>query len=217
MAVDPHALLDRPANAVRGSLIEAKRHVASLCGLLAAKVLTPSGVESAGVRRALWRVGIAAQPKGFYSSLVDPADLTASLEPHACPGLRLNAERQLHYLTAVFPRFRDEYSRLPHERPRDWIARPRFFRRNDAFQNIDPLVYWGMIRTPRPRRIVEFGSGFSTLLARQAMNANGSGEVTAIARIRGSSSATTTSASIDRHRGTRAWFRLETRARRNGC
>jgi predicted O-methyltransferase YrrM len=180
MAIDPHALLDRPARGICRVLIEAKRRVAGMCGLFAAKVLTPSGVETAAVRRALWRRGIAAQPKGFYSSLVDPADLPASLEPHPCPGLRLNAERQLHYLTEVFPRFRDEYSRLPHERPRDWMARPRFFRRNDAFQNIDPLVYWGMIRTHRPRRIVELGSGFSTLLARQAVNANGSGEVTAI-------------------------------------
>jgi predicted O-methyltransferase YrrM len=179
-AADPHALVDTPPRGVARLLMSGKRRLAGLLGLAAAKLLRPSGVEFPSVRRALWQGGIAAQPKGFYSSLVDPADLPRSAEPHPCPGVRLNTERQHHYLTTIFPRFRDEFAELPLDRPRDWGARPRFFRRNDAFQNIDPLAYWGIIRTHRPSRIVELGSGYSTLLAREALAANGAGHVTAI-------------------------------------
>jgi predicted O-methyltransferase YrrM len=41
-------------------------------------------------------------------------------------------------------------------------------------------VYWAMIRAQRPARVVEIGSGFSTLLAAQAVRANGGGSVIAI-------------------------------------
>lgn len=177
---DPHARIDGPTTAVNRSLTSAKRRLARLLGLASARLLTPSALEFPEVRRAFWRHGVAAQSKGFYSSLVDPDDLVPSADAQECRGLDLNPAGHHHYLTQVFPRYRGEYVRLPVERPHDWGARPQFFRRNDAFQNLDALVYWSMIRAHRPARIVEIGSGFSTLLAMRAVQENGIGLVTAI-------------------------------------
>ena len=96
------------------------------------------------------------------------------------PGLDLNDRGQLRYLKEIFPRYQDEYAAIPVVRPASWSTRPTFYLTNDAFQNIDALAYWAMIRSHRPKRIVELGSGFSTLLAAEAVSRNGGGRVTAI-------------------------------------
>jgi hypothetical protein len=159
----------------------AKRRLARVMGSLAAELLTPSSLEDSGVRARLWRHGIGAQPKGFYSSLVDPADLREVGQPIVMDhGLRLNADGQRRYLSDVFPKYRTEYAAIPVSRPLNWAASPRFYLGNDAFENVDALSYWGMIRFHQPNRIVEIGSGFSTLLAAEAVRQNGVGRVTAI-------------------------------------
>jgi hypothetical protein len=154
--------------------------MARYLGLAATQLLTPTGLEDRAVRARLWRRGIAAQPSGFYASLVDPVDLPVGETPRSHLGVDFNHDRQLAYLVETFPLFRQEYAAIPSDRPKDWATRPRFFLDNDAFQNVDPLVYWAMIRAHRPARIVEIGSGFSTLLAAQAVRANGTGRVTAV-------------------------------------
>jgi Methyltransferase domain len=179
---DPHIGLDLPDSSSLGRMTAAaKRRFARFLGLAAAQLLTPTGLEDPDVRAKLWRKGIAAQPKGFYASLVDPTDLppgnsAASLNP----GLNLNRHGQLRYLKEIFPRYRDEYAGIPLDRPSSWSVHPRFFLRNDAFHNLDALAYWAMIRSHRPNRIVEVGSGFSTLLAAEAIGRNGTGRVTAV-------------------------------------
>jgi hypothetical protein len=177
---DPHRNVDRPGSELRRTGYAVKREVARYLGFVAAHVLTPSGLEHKDVRARLWRGGVAAQASGFYASLVDPSDVGEAPEAQDMPGVNLNPERQLDYVTARFPLYRDEYAALPLERPADWEATPRFFLGNDAFQDVDPLAYWGMIRLHRPATIVEIGSGFSTLLAAQAVRKNGSGRVVAV-------------------------------------
>lgn len=177
---DPHRQFD-----ARGSRLEragqaVKRAMARYLGLAATQLLTPTGLEDKDVRSRLWQRGIAAQPSGFYASLVDPVDLPERETPRSHVGVDFNHERQVDYLVEQFPRFRDEYGAMPFHRAADWATRPRFFLDNDAFQNVDPLVYWAIIRLHRPGRIVEIGSGFSTLLAAQAVQKNGTGRVTAI-------------------------------------
>lgn len=41
----------------------------------------------------------------------------------------------------------------------------------------DAIAYYSILRERKPRRVIEIGSGFSTLIATQAMTKNGSGEV----------------------------------------
>lgn len=177
--IDPHRAFNRP-NDRRTRWIEVKHSIATCLGLVGSLLLTPNSLGSPAVRRSLWRRGIAAQPKGFYSSMVDPADVVPSQEPHLCPCLEMDAECHLNYLRSVFPKYSDEYAGLDIERGETWNRSPRFYKRNDAFQNMDAFAYWAIIREHRPSRVVEIGSGFSTLLAAQAVIENSFGRITAI-------------------------------------
>ena len=177
--IDPHEKFDRP-NDHNLKWIEVKHTIATCLGLVGSLMLTPNSLDSPSVRRMLWRRGVAAQPKGFYASMVDPRDVRPSREPLLSAGLEMDAERHLQYLVSVFPKYADEYAGLDVERGETWHQQPRFYKRNDAFTNLDAMAYWAMIREHRPSRVVEIGSGFSTLLAAQAARKNGFGRVTAI-------------------------------------
>lgn len=51
---------------------------------------------------------------------------------------------------------------------------------NGFFQSVDAELYYSMIRTHKPKLIVEVGSGHSTLFALDALERNGSGEILSI-------------------------------------
>ena len=55
-----------------------------------------------------------------------------------------------------------------------------YFLGNPAFAYYDAVSFWCMIRKYRPTRVVEIGSGFSSLLARDALERNGEGELICI-------------------------------------
>lgn len=57
---------------------------------------------------------------------------------------------------------------------------PEFSWDNNAFSYTDATSYYCMVRHLRPRRIVEIGCGFSTLVADAAIRANGFGEIICI-------------------------------------
>jgi hypothetical protein len=179
LAIDPHLHIDQPLGPLSRTLDVWKNRVAQAAGLLGATLLTPRALLDRQTRATLWRRGVAAQPAGFYSSLFDPRNIRLSDEAQPFH-LDLNADMQLHYLRDVFPRYQSEYAKIPLDQPRDWNTRPRFFRHNDAFLALDALVYWAMIRAHKPARVVEIGSGFSTLLAAEAVRVNGGGSVVAI-------------------------------------
>jgi hypothetical protein len=48
---------------------------------------------------------------------------------------------------------------------------------NVFFPNLDAVIYYGLIRSRRPARIIEIGSGFSTHVAAMALRKNGAGEL----------------------------------------
>ena len=54
---------------------------------------------------------------------------------------------------------------------------PRYHWNNPAFSYSDAMAYYCVIRKFRPKRILEVGSGFSTLVADAALRANGEGEL----------------------------------------
>jgi len=55
-----------------------------------------------------------------------------------------------------------------------------YFWGNPAFSHLDAMSYYCMIRHYKPKRILEIGSGFSTLVANEAFNKNGFGEIVSI-------------------------------------
>lgn len=85
-------------------------------------------------------------------------------------GIDLNREGQIELLRELASRFRIEYDTLPRHatnQPLDYYVD------NESFESVDGEMLYCMIRRLRPRRMIEIGSGFSTLLAAKALLRNG--------------------------------------------
>ena len=52
-----------------------------------------------------------------------------------------------------------------------------FFWANPMFSSCDAMAYYCMIRRTRPQTVLEVGSGFSSLVALEALRANGQGQL----------------------------------------
>ena len=103
----------------------------------------------------------------FYSPICDPVELRereAELWPSAAsgemPGIALNIGVQLRLLDVLAP-FVPEIA-FPYEDPLG--SPPRYFYRNDQYPCLDAEVLFCMLRHLRPNRVVEIGSGFSSLI-----------------------------------------------------
>ena len=101
----------------------------------------------------------------FYSPVVDPSTLD-----HAhiwnnrsdLPGIDLRLQNHIDVLTKVFPRWIADYD-YPDAGNPDTPA--GFFNHNDQFSWLDARLLYVLMRELRPKRMLEIGSGFSTLLA----------------------------------------------------
>ncbi|MEX5712515.1 class I SAM-dependent methyltransferase [Parafrankia sp. FMc6] len=99
-----------------------------------------------------------AMPGHYYSPLSGHSDYERAIEmlDDGCPALDLNEGRQRDLAKILLPML-DE---LPTDR----------YAPNDMYPVIDAAVYSAMLRTLRPARIVEVGSGYSTAVALDAVD-----------------------------------------------
>ena len=117
------------------------------------------------------RRGFHVTPVNFYQPIPETGSLPETLwnrlsELH---GIDMNDAVQLDLLRNQFPRFRHEYEQIPVEP----TGEPgRFHCNNDLFGGADALVAYCMIRHFQPRLIIEVGSGFSSLIAAEAIAKN---------------------------------------------
>ena len=117
------------------------------------------------------RRGFHVTPVNFYQPIPETRLLPETLwnrlsELH---GIDMNDAVQLDLLRNQFPRFRREYEQIPAEP----TGEPgQFHCNNDLFGGADALVAYCMIRHFQPRLIIEVGSGFSSLIAAEAIAKN---------------------------------------------
>ena len=120
----------------------------------------------------LWeRHGFHVTPVHFYQPIPDTQTLPETLwnHPSELVGIDMNEALQLDLLRNHFPRFRHEYDQFPVEP----TGEPgRFHFNNGLFDGSDALVAYCMIRHFQPRLIIEVGSGFSSLIAAEAIARN---------------------------------------------
>ncbi|HZR64403.1 MAG TPA: class I SAM-dependent methyltransferase [Terriglobales bacterium] len=120
----------------------------------------------------LWeRHGFHVTPVHFYQPIPDTQNLSTTLwdRPRELVGIDMNDSMQLDLLRNHFPKFRDEYERIPIEPTGESNS---FYVRNTLFGAADALVTYCMVRHFQPRLIVEVGGGFSTLLLTKAAAKN---------------------------------------------
>ena len=150
----------------------------SVCDLIAAPFTFVAGFLMLAVRRvgverlpfckkALLTVGVFPIQRHYYEPLFDTEPLRAVLAVERdLPGVDLNVEEQLGLLAAFS--YNPELLAIP----LDSDSPQTFHYHNTRYGPGDAELLYCMIRHFKPRRIIEIGSGFSTLLARIALSRN---------------------------------------------
>jgi hypothetical protein len=128
----------------------------------------------------LWeRHGFHVTPVHFYQPITDTQSLPETLwnRPSELAGIDINNSTQLDLLRNHFPKFRAEYDQFPAEPTGE---SGHFYLNNGLFDGTDALAAYCMIRHFQPRKIIEVGSGFSSLVAAEAIARNGGSELICI-------------------------------------
>ena len=118
-------------------------------------------------RRVLDAVGAFPIRGHYYEPAFRRRDLPNPVwKERSLPGLDLNVDGQLELLEKL--RYGEELDRFP------MTSAPEgeFFYENTLFEAGDSEFLYSIIRHTRPQRIVEIGSGYSTLIACEAVKAN---------------------------------------------
>jgi len=144
-------------------------------------VLALSAPVAAGLRRYVpgneahdifYRNGYHLLQKHYYLPIPEPEDLddTAARGGSEMVGVEMNEAGALDLLKNVFPPHAEEFRRLfPVHKPEGGADGEQFYLLNGNFMAGDAHVYYALIRHLRPRRVVEIGSGYSTLVAARAV------------------------------------------------
>lgn len=120
----------------------------------------------------LWeRLGVHVTPVHFYQPVPDTRALSPALwaRPTEMVGVDMDPEGQIRRLEDFAARFRSEYDAIPRRRTDSPLD---YYIDNDMFESVDGEMLFCMIRDLRPRRLIEIGSGASTLLAAKALRRN---------------------------------------------
>jgi hypothetical protein len=122
-----------------------------------------------GLRRGFAKAGLDVVVKTFYSPIPDLEQLPpGTFERRAeLPGVAWDLDRQLAYVRGLreqFAEFRPAVAARDGDRYQ-WAP-------NESYTEADASMLWAMVRSARPKRVVELGSGHSTLVTAQALRRN---------------------------------------------
>jgi predicted O-methyltransferase YrrM len=121
------------------------------------------------LRAAADRAGLQVVPKTFYSPIPDLAALPPDIweRRSTLHGIHLDLDEQMRWLETLAPAM-GEFAPPEHAtgRPGEYTLA------NDSYGRVGADVLHGVVRGLRPRRIVELGSGQSTLIMAAAAAAN---------------------------------------------
>ena len=121
---------------------------------------------------SLWeRRGYHVTPVHYYEPIPEVHRLPDRLwlERDDLVGIQMNDQSQLALLDEFAARYKVEYIMFPLEESTSDVP---FYVHNGWFSAGDAEVLYCFIRQCRPRRIIEIGSGYSTLVACLAVKAN---------------------------------------------
>jgi hypothetical protein len=140
---------------------------------LVVKLLAPKLRKMTGKKYyyLLEAAGVHVSRVHFYQPLPDTRSLGEEIWARRSQlvGLEMNEADQLKLLEVFASRYRAEYESFPPAPPaeRPW----QFYTNNGSYPDIDAAILYCMVRHSRPRRIIEIGSGFSTYVTAQALEA----------------------------------------------
>jgi predicted O-methyltransferase YrrM len=114
------------------------------------------------------KLGILPVLDHYYQPLINPKKhLTKSLRSErSLPGIDFNIIEQLQILKKF--NYNEELLKIPLNNN----GEGRYYYNNTLYSSGDAEYLYNMIRLYKPKRIIEIGSGFSTLIAREAISMN---------------------------------------------
>lgn len=131
------------------------------------KLIRRVGVQKQPINRwILLTVGVFPIRNHYYEPLIRPDTLRRSLaDERQLPGVNMNDAGQLELLSTL--KWADELVQFPM-----YGDEGTFFYDNEMFGSGDAEMLYSLIRRFRPARIIEIGSGHSTLIAHAAVEEN---------------------------------------------
>lgn len=130
-------------------------------------------IRKLGMQRMVWskkifmKAGVFPISDHYYEPLFNPKHLKKSLrKDRELPGLNFNDSEQLQILNKF--NYNEELKKIPIEKT-DLLE---FYYRNPSIGPGDSECLYNMIRLFKPRKLVEIGSGHSTLMAINATRQN---------------------------------------------
>ncbi len=123
-----------------------------------------------GLFRVWERMGFHLTPVHFYQPIPDTRDLPESIwsRRSAPTGLEVNLDAMGETLDGFKREFGAEYDALPRQEQ----SPHGFFLENKRYETVDAEVCYCFVRSRKPRRIIEVGSGFSSILMLDALALN---------------------------------------------
>lgn len=102
----------------------------------------------------------------FYSPIVDTAEVTLKADyiwqdRSSLSGVDLNDDKHIEVLNDWFPKFIGDYDYPDSGNPVNSVS---FFSLNDQFSWLDARTLFVMLRQLMPKKLIEVGSGYSSLL-----------------------------------------------------
>jgi predicted O-methyltransferase YrrM len=126
------------------------------------------GIEKLPMTRStLLKIGVFPIRNHYYEPQFKfERDTSVEDRERSLPGIDLNVEAQLELLARF--RFQEELRKLPVRKGRAC----EFYYGNRMFGAGDAEYLYSLVRLIKPRRVVEVGCGFSSLMVHQALNQN---------------------------------------------
>jgi hypothetical protein len=126
------------------------------------------GVQRMKVSKYIFnKVGVFPIKDHYYEPLFNPAHLQKPLNADRyLPAIDLNVDEQLKILHSFD--YAEELRRIPLEKG----TNIEYYYHNKSFESGDGEYLYNMVRKFKPKRIVEIGSGFSTLAGLKAIDQN---------------------------------------------
>ena len=138
---------------------------------LSAAVKTPLKRILAAVFLFFQKLGINITPNHYYQPIPDLKSLKPEIweRKSELPGVTIEPDKVLSLLDDFREKYAEEYSKFPHDNPQ---IPGRYYLNNRDFGPVDGEILYCMVRYFQPKKIIEIGSGHTTLLTARAVTVN---------------------------------------------
>ena len=121
---------------------------------------------------ALWQFfGFHISANNFYEPIPDTRELDNSLwsETNQIVGIDFNLSKQVKLLKLFTSKYKNEYDKFPQHKTK---ILHQYYLMNGEFETVDAEILHCMIRYFKPKKVIEIGSGFSTMISANAISTN---------------------------------------------